>query len=273
MQNRLPPHWHSTSPGRQIDAVLTLMHRVAHDSLIAAYLYGSSLSGGLQRYSDLDVLVVVGQRLCTAARHALAAELLKVSAPPDGPENRPLEVTIVTLPDVVPWRYPPRCEFQFGEWLRPQLECGEVPAARADADLAILLATLLRNNAPLYGPEAAVLLRPVPERDVLRAVRDTHADVLAGWADDARNAVLTLARMWATCVTGQIMPKHDAADWASRRLSAAHRAVVLHARSEYLGREFFDWDAEALAVHGAVQELGCAVRKSLASAAERQRLD
>ncbi len=35
---------------------------------------------------------------------------------------RSLEVTVVNRNNVVPWRYPPRYEFMYGEWLREEFE-------------------------------------------------------------------------------------------------------------------------------------------------------
>ena len=33
---------------------------------------------------------------------------------------RPLEVTVINQKDVVPWKFPPKHEFMYGEWLREQ---------------------------------------------------------------------------------------------------------------------------------------------------------
>lgn len=38
--------------------------------------------------------------------------------------GRPVELTPVVIDDVVPWTYPPVCDFQYGEWLRREFVDG-----------------------------------------------------------------------------------------------------------------------------------------------------
>ena len=54
--------------------------------------------------------------------------------------------------------------------------------------------------------------------------------------------ILTLARIWATMATGEILPKDAAAEWASVRLPTQHQAVLAHARAIYLGEAPERWD-------------------------------
>jgi streptomycin 3"-adenylyltransferase len=170
--------------------------------------------------------------------------LLAISDRADLPGfERPLELTIVARPDVVPWRYPPRIDFQYGEWLRDQFERGELdPETPTSADLAILLTSVLAASRPLIGPPAAEVLSPVPSADFRRAMTDELEPLLADLATDTRNIILTLARIWATLGTGQILTKDGAADWALARLPEEHRPVVARARAIYLDRAAEGWD-------------------------------
>ena len=62
------------------------------------------------------------------------------------PTWRPIEVTIVAQPEVRPWRYPPRMELQYGEWLRDALLSGAVePEPAENPDLAVLI-TMVRQT-------------------------------------------------------------------------------------------------------------------------------
>jgi streptomycin 3"-adenylyltransferase len=58
---------------------------------------------------------------------------------------------------------------------------------------------------------------------------------------DERNIVLTFARIWTTLATGVIRSKDAAADWALPLLPPEHRAVLVHARSIYLGDAPEEW--------------------------------
>ncbi|NJP67462.1 aminoglycoside adenylyltransferase domain-containing protein, partial [Streptomyces spiramenti] len=73
----------------------------------------------------------------------------------------------------------------------------------------------------------------MPAGDVARATVAAVAELLAEVADDPRNAVLTLARVWTTLATGGIRSEDTAARWALPRLPAARRPVLTHALRLY----------------------------------------
>jgi Domain of unknown function (DUF4111) len=153
-----------------------------------------------------------------------------------------VELTVVVQSDVRPWRYPPRCEFQYGEWLRAEFERGVMPAPQPNPDLAPLLTMVLLGNTPLFGPPPGEVLDPVPRDDLRRALVAGVPDLLADLEWDTRNVILTLARIWTTLATGVIRSKDAAAAWALERLPAEHRPVLARARAIYLGAEEERWD-------------------------------
>ena len=222
----------------QLAATRAVLERHLGDTLEAIHLFGSALDGGLQIFSDVDLMVTVSAPLAEPVRRALMVDLLSVSAPPgtEGP-LRALEVTVLARGDVVPWRHPARREMQFGEWLRDDLLAGTTEPAMEDHDLAILLSKLRQHSAALMGPPAAELFEPVPAADFAQALLDTVAqwNEAPDWVGDERNVVLALARIWFSAVAGGIASKDAAATWALDRLPERHRPVLAKARSAYLG--------------------------------------
>ena len=96
--------------------------------------------GGLRRDSDVDVLVAVVEPPTFEQRRALISRLVSVSGAVGNRRGmRPLELTVITVAEVVPWRFPPKAEFVYGEWLREDFEAGGVPEPVRDPDLAIVL--------------------------------------------------------------------------------------------------------------------------------------
>lgn len=86
------------------------------DGVIGIYLYGSAVSGGLRPLSDLDVLVVVVRPTTAHQRREFVAELLPVSGrQATRIVGRAVEVTVVRLDRVRPWRALAEREFQYGE--------------------------------------------------------------------------------------------------------------------------------------------------------------
>ncbi|MBK6041184.1 aminoglycoside adenylyltransferase family protein [Streptomyces sp. MBT55] len=200
--------------------------------LIGAYLHGSSVLGGLKPASDVDVLLVSRRSMDERERRAFLDGLLRISG--SGGMARPVELAVVVQSEVRPWRYPPTCDFLYGEWLRAEYEAGAVPRAEPMPDLALLISMTLTGDAPLTGPRPTQVLDPVPHADLARASVAGIPELLGDLEGDTRNVLLTLARIWATLATGRIMPKDAAADWALGRLLPEHRAVLEHARRLYL---------------------------------------
>jgi streptomycin 3"-adenylyltransferase len=54
--------------------------------------------------------------------------------------------------------------------------------------------------------------------------------------------VLTLARVWNTVVSGQVVAKDVAAEWALPLLPPEHRPVLARARDIYVGTHQEEWD-------------------------------
>ena len=224
------------------------------DAVVGAYLHGSAVLGGLRPTSDIDVLVVIDRPTGIEERRAITDRLLGISGRRAyrGP-GRPIELTIVVSSDVRPWRYPPRVEFQYGEWLRDEYEAGRTPEPGPSPDLAPLVAMALAGavagQAPLYGPPLAELVDPIQPADLRRAIVAGVPGLLADLETDTRNVLLTLARIWATLETGELHSKDEAAAWASSRLPAAERPVLDRARTMYLeGWDEDDWGERKPAV-------------------------
>jgi streptomycin 3"-adenylyltransferase len=225
----------------------------------AVSLFGSSALGGLRPDSDLDVLVLTERSLAASERQ----ELLDVCLRHSGRRatvrpGRPLELTSVVLSDVVPWSYPPTCDYLYGEWLRDDLVGGRVPERHRNPDLAVVITTARQHAVVLRGPSPVELLAAVPPDDLRRAMLDGLEPLLADLLGDERNVLLTLARMVVTLATGQIMPKDHAVEGALVALPAAHRPVLALAARAYRGEEPDDWTqrrqealaaADALATH------------------------
>jgi streptomycin 3"-adenylyltransferase len=158
----------------------------------------------------VDVLAVARRSATGRQRRVLVAELLKASGA--GAGLRPVGLTLVVQDDVRPWRYPPTCDFLYGEWLREDFERGVTPR-------------------PGPGPD------PVPAAGLRRAI---VAGCRSCWASRPRTPATSCAPSPAAGTpwpTGEIRSKDAAAEWAVVRLPSAHRPALARARAVYLGEE------------------------------------
>jgi streptomycin 3"-adenylyltransferase len=230
-------------------AINAIRRGLATAEIIGLYLYGSAVAGGLRPDSDLDLFVVADRRLTAAQKARIVEGLLPISGRQTRPPTwRPLEVTIVAQPEVRPWRYPPRTELQYGEWLRDAFLSGAIePEPVENPDLGVLITMVRQSGRALIGPAATDVLDAVPRADLARAMVDGVPSLLADIAGDTRNVLLTLARIWTTAATGEIRSKDQAADWALSRLPDAQRPPLAWARDLYLRGGYGDrWDEGAV---------------------------
>lgn len=212
-------------------------------SLVAVYLHGSAVSGGLRPHSDIDLLVIVNQPLTPQARQGLAADLLKRSGhyPFDAAGRRPLEVIVLLQSDLAAAVYPARCEFMYGEWLRHDIESGKALDPVTDSELSLVLAQARQEAIALAGPEMNALVPAMPRSVIHQAIQEVLPALLASLEGDERNVVLTLARMWRTLVTEEFVSKDIAAHWAAARLPEEQAMILKKARVAYLTVCEEDW--------------------------------
>ena len=162
--------------------------------------------------------------------------------------------------EVRPWRYPPRRDFQYGEWLRERFERGDPDLFRPtiDPDVAILVTAVRLGDVTLTGSAARTTFDEVPPRDLATALVAGIPGLIDDIDWDTRNVVLTLARIWNSVVTGGLRSKDAAAEWALERLPPEHRPVLARAREGYLrGNESWeDLRAQVLPfAHAVVAEI------------------
>ncbi|WP_052097488.1 aminoglycoside adenylyltransferase family protein [Achromobacter sp. RTa] len=248
----------------QAGQALAIMQHHLGDTLVACYLHGSALSGGLRPQSDVDVLAIVDRPLARTARGPLVRELMTISAyPARSGALRPLEVMVFCLRDLDPLPYPARSEFLFGEWLRAEFEAGGVPLPVADPELTIVLAQARQQALSLFGPDPQRLLPSVPAQDLSRAMADALPALMASLEGDERNVLLTLARMWRTARTGEIVSKDEAAAWAAALMPAPAARLMQAARSAYLEGGNEDWTARREEAACVARELRAEVERAL----------
>lgn len=238
-----PMHEMDVDTRQQADEVARAVDAILGSALAGVYVFGSAVLGGLREHSDLDVFIVVRRRTTESERQALTRQLLDISGRyPRTGAARPVELTIAVHDDLRPWQYPPRREYQYGEWLRAEYENGGVPQPAFDPDLALLVTMVLQGDTALVGPASAALLDPVPSEDVDRALIAGIPELVSDLGTDTRNVVLTLARIWHTLATGCIEAKDAAAERIMDRLPAEHRPVLSYAVADYRGHEQPAWD-------------------------------
>lgn len=242
---------------KQIGQVLRTADSLLHDSILGIYLHGSATLNRLRPDSDIDILIITAKDLSDWEREHLTRQLLDISGPVGCPGKRPLEIAIIALNDIRPWRFPPRCDYMYGEWLREEMEAGHSPQACHDPDVTILLWQARQSSRTLQGAESRELIPDIPFHDIKKAMHSSLPGLVVSLKGDERNVLLTLSRMWFTLETMEIATKDVAAEWVLPKLPEEFVHHMKRARQAYLGNLADDWetrDKEARALALFMQE-------------------
>ncbi len=221
---------------------IEFIKKILSDSLIGIYLYGSYTMGGLKQDSDIDILVVINKSLSFSIREQLTNELMTISGKVGNQKIRPLEITVVNINEIRPFSYPPRYEYMYGEWLREEMENGEIPDAIYDSDLIIILAQAGEYGKTIEGTPLKELIQPIENKFIRNAILDSLQSLTENLRGDERNVILTLARMWYTIETNQFTTKDKAAFWAKQRLNNEQANLVDIAMRSYTGQYKDEWE-------------------------------
>jgi len=235
----------STNTEQQINECISLMKNVLDEDLLAIYLYGSSIVGGLQKYSDIDLLVISDRPTTSEEKARVASKMLDISGIYGMDKvRRSIELTVVVKSDINPWKYPPIFDFQYGDWMREDFTAGkfELWETKEMPDLAILITQVLLASKTLFGQAPIELLDPVPYHDFIMATVNELDSLMTDIESDTRNVLLTLARVWSTVETDTISSKSAAASWVIDKLSEEYKPVMQQARAILLGEKEEDWE-------------------------------
>lgn len=229
---------------QQLNDSLELLKMILGPDLLGVYLYGSSLVGGLQKYSDIDLFVVTNRATTSEEKNKLIANLLQISGIYMKSSKLPLEMTLVEKAAINPWKYPPYFDFQYGDWLRKTFEKGIIEPwlTYEMPDLALIVTQVLLKSQTLWGVEPGQLLAHVPYHDFMKAMLHDLDRLAADLEHDTRNVLLTYARIWSTLETNAIRSKPAAADWVMNHLPKIYQPVMKRAKSICIGVENEYWD-------------------------------
>jgi streptomycin 3"-adenylyltransferase len=222
-------------------------------NLIGVYVHGSLAMGCFNpRHSDLDLLVISQRHLEPVTRRSLAEILLQRSCVP-----QPVELSVLTHNDIMPWKYPTPFAFHYSEMWRDQIERDLAngnwrhwnDSVRTDPDLAAHITITRHRGIRIYGAPIPDVFPEVPVNDYLASIIEDITGALDAIQEDPIYAVLNTCRVWAFINSGLICSKHEGGMWALSRVPKTLHPVVATALQGYAdGYERVHFDPAALAI-------------------------
>jgi predicted nucleotidyltransferase len=229
----------------QVELILTGLHEVLGENFVGAYLHGSSVLGGLEPRSDLDIIGVIVRRATLGEKRELVDLLMKLSGRVGSVgAPHPVELDLVVKSEIRPWHHPAPVDFHYDELIREELASGKIDLTTAikERGFAPLVRMARSAGASLYGPPPTAVFDPVPTADYHDAILKDIEEVERWIIVDTRNVVLTLARVWAGLCTDDLHSKETCVSWALPRLSQPHGGVLKRALAIYRCEAEEYWD-------------------------------
>lgn len=223
----------------EVNTLQTELQRLLSQNLLGIYLHGSLALGGFNpTRSDIDVIVVTGQRTDLETKRISIELLLRISKMPC-----PLDIRFLVEQDMFPFQHPLPCDLHYRETWREnyqqELRTGTWKhwndVIQHDPDLTIHLAVLRQYGICLYGKPIAETLPSVPEQD-FRDVMVKNVQVAQGDPrHDLISFVLNACRVSGYLHDGRILSKDAGGVWGLANLPEQYHPLIHQALTLYRG--------------------------------------
>lgn len=222
----------------QISKLNEILDEHLGDNLIGTYLHGSlALQSFNPNSSDLDIIVLLKEKIDVEIRFLLVKELLSVSKKPS-----PIEISFITEGAIKPWKHPTPFELHSSEYWRDRYEervaledkgfWSETPV---DGDLACHLTLINKKGICIFGLPIKEAFSEIPETDFRSSIVSGVDYAISVLTTLPVYGILTLCRVLSYLETGEILSKRDAGMWALSIIPENLRYIVRSAVEVYEG--------------------------------------
>ncbi len=223
----------------EVNTLVTEFQNLLQGNLIGIYLHGSLALGGFKpERSDIDLLVVTGQKIELEVKKEIISLLLRISRFPV-----PVEISFLAEKDIFPYKNPLPYDLHYSEKWREKLQ-QELrdegwkhwdDDTKHDPDLAIYLTVLHQYGIVLYGKPIEEALPAVPEQNFRDAL---IIDLREATKNRLRNPiyfVLNACRIEAYLLEGKILSKDAGAEWGLVKLPEQFHPLIEQSLALYRG--------------------------------------
>ncbi len=213
--------------------------RLLEQKLLGIYLHGSLALGGFQpARSDINVIVVIAEKIDVSLKRKLVELLLRISNMP-----RPLDVYVLAVQDLFPFQPPLSFELHYDEQLRYTLqqevrnENWRNDTTHSDADLTIALAVLQRSGIVLMGKPIQETLPAIAEAIFREALIQSAQAAQAQLPQDPIAFILNACRTVAYLQDGIVLSKDDGGNWGLVYLPERYQGLIQQSLALYRGEQ------------------------------------
>ncbi len=223
----------------EVNTLVTEFQNLLQENLIGIYLHGSLALGGFKpERSDIDLLVVTGQRIELEIKKKIIELLLRISRFPV-----PVEISFLVEKDIFPYKSPLPYDLHYSEKWREKLRQDLRNEGwkhwdkdtKHDLDLAIHLTILHQHGIVLYGKPIAEALPVVPEQDFRDALIIDLREAAENRLHNPIYFVLNACRIEAYLREGKLLSKDAGAEWGLMKLPEQFHVLIEQSLALYRG--------------------------------------
>ncbi|GAC1649406.1 MAG: DUF4111 domain-containing protein [Ktedonobacteraceae bacterium] len=217
----------------EVNTLRVEFQRLLGQNLIGIYLHGSLALGGFQpARSDINVIVVTGQRMDLEVKRACVELLLRVSKMPS-----PIDIYFLAEQDIFPFQHPLPYDLHYDETWREsaqqELRNGQWEHWNEDtwhdSNLTLCLAVLHHCGICLYGKPILEALPFVSEQDFREAIIKDMQVALSRPLHNPISFVLNACRVSAYLHDGTILSKEAGGVWGLAHLPEQYHPLIQQA--------------------------------------------
>ena len=237
----------------QIESVTEIWKSRLGDDITGIYLHGSiALGAFLPSSSDIDILVVTKSGIPTETRLEIAKDIIAVDNLPC-----PLEMSAVTLSDLMSWKDPGNCVFHYSDFWRERYEkrfkdgsseCFVANHDFPDHDVTSYIRLIKERGIVLYGRPINEIFPDIPDDKFFAAISvDINDYDFHSYAPRYLSSnILILGRILSFRHEKRILSKYEAGLWMANHVPAELRYIPKAALRVWYGGGNFDFPEDDL---------------------------
>ncbi|MDQ1235112.1 putative nucleotidyltransferase [Paenibacillus sp. SORGH_AS306] len=217
------------------DIIHLFQEELAHN-LVGIYIHGSLAMGGFHpHHSDIDLLVIVQQKVSRSAKLHIANRLLKLEEHLISSSG--LEISILLENDVKQFVYPTPFEFHYSAYHREKYRTDKqyVCEGAEDPDLAAHIFVTYDRGITLYGKEIKEVFVPIDPQWYIRSILADIEHVADDIVTSPVYFTLNLCRILFFLSENVISSKQEGGEWGLTHVPATYSKLIQTCLDQYQG--------------------------------------
>lgn len=224
----------------QLDSIVKLCRVYLTDSFTGVYLHGSlAMNCFNPDRSDLDILVMVREKISPDKKVAIIKELMRISLAPS-----PVEISFLIKDRLQVENKAIPYDLHYSEyWRRRYEEKVTQPLDQIwrdeslmDVDLCAHIRVINERGSTLFGEDKDLAFPQICDEDYFTSILCDFNDALEGYTEKPEYYILNSCRVLGFLGSKEVMSKKEGGEWAVDRVPEGFKEIIELALQVYAGK-------------------------------------